>query len=339
MAGFDYSLSKVEKSSGATITQQIVELVRKNIEYQALMPGDKLPTEREMAERFAVARGTVKAAYNRLEQQEIIRTRQGSGSFVARNDALSQRVRTDSAAELVSQTIRTLVGNGFSSNDIRRLFDQCLALEPSRLIQVALIHDCPELLLDFKRQLSSLPNVSVSIFILDSVTENNVPEELLGGFDLLVIPSWHYAAVAALLPGLEDRLVEAAVTPANETLIHLTALPRDARIGLICRSHVFLSIVKGLLLSYGFQEEKILSFFEMDYTIETYFPGGIDVLISFRDAHIFTNPDFGFRNEEFLGKGGRILTFQYQVERGSLIFIEDRVRRLCALRKEVESKE
>lgn len=312
--------------TGGTLTQRVADLVTKNIELQNLMPGDKLPTERELAVALGIARGTVKAAYHLLERDNIIRTRQGSGSYVIRDEQLARKIRREKAVDILTRTVATLQELGLESGEISRLFELCLSQEPGKAARVAVIYDSAELLLDLKRQLSYLPNIMISIFITESITENQHPEELLQGYDLIVIPSDQYPRIAALLPELSERLVEAAVAPSGETLVALTALPRTARIGIICRTNLFLSRIKELLLSYGFEEENILSFFEMHYTTETYFPGGIDALISFSDAHIFTNPAFAFRNEEFLAKGGKILTMKYQFERGTLIYIEDRVR-------------
>lgn len=206
--------------------------------------------------------------------------------------------------------------------------DLCLSRQSGQTLQVAILYDNPEMLLDFKKQLSWLPGVALSIFILESITENENPEGLLSSFDLIITPSKHLEAISGLLPNLSGRVMEAAISPCHETLIQITSLPRDSRIGIICRTNVFLAAVKDILLSFGFWEDRIQSFFEMDYTTKTYFPGGIDVLISFADAHIFTNPEFEFRNEEFLAKGGRIIAFHHQIEKGTLIIIQNRVGEL-----------
>ena len=71
----DYTLVTVEKAPGVSVTNRIVELILKNIEEKNLGPGDRLPTERELAARIGVARGTVKSAYKRLEQMNLVRIR------------------------------------------------------------------------------------------------------------------------------------------------------------------------------------------------------------------------------------------------------------------------
>jgi GntR family transcriptional regulator len=49
----------------------------------ALKPGDPLPSERELAERYAVARMTVRAEVTRLAAEGMVERVQGRGTFVA----------------------------------------------------------------------------------------------------------------------------------------------------------------------------------------------------------------------------------------------------------------
>lgn len=333
----NYTLAPVNKSIPEPMIAQIVELVRTNIELESLEIGERLPTEREMAERLGVARGTVKAAYHRLEQQNMIRTRQGSGSYVVRDEQLTKKLRKEKAIDLLHKTLHTLIEMGLSTQEISHLFEALLCQQPKQLVLIAIVCSSPELLTDLRRQLSFLPGVMISIFILESITDHQDPESMLRGFDLILIPSSHFDTLSKQLKGLHSKLIEAAIAPTEKTLVHLSALPRDARIGIICQSAAFLAIVKEQLRIYGFDATCIQSFFEMDYTTETYFPGGIDVLISFNDAHIFTNPAFIYRNEEFWAKGGQTIAFQHQLERGTLIYLERQVRSLIVQNLEEES--
>lgn len=47
------------------------------------MPGDKLPTEAALAERFGVNRHTVRHGISALVEEGLVRTRRGAGAFVA----------------------------------------------------------------------------------------------------------------------------------------------------------------------------------------------------------------------------------------------------------------
>ena len=67
------------KKPADMILQQIRELISSGV----LRPGDRLPSERALAERFRVGRGHIREAINKLEFYGILRTRPQSGTEVA----------------------------------------------------------------------------------------------------------------------------------------------------------------------------------------------------------------------------------------------------------------
>lgn len=48
----------------------------------AFAPGERLPSEKELAERYAVSRMVIREAMSRLKSDELVETRQGLGAFV-----------------------------------------------------------------------------------------------------------------------------------------------------------------------------------------------------------------------------------------------------------------
>ncbi|WP_338030857.1 FadR/GntR family transcriptional regulator [Cytobacillus citreus] len=62
--------------------QVIVDQIKEYFLTEELKPGDKLPTERELASRFNVSRTSVREALRKLESKGIIEIKQGSGSFI-----------------------------------------------------------------------------------------------------------------------------------------------------------------------------------------------------------------------------------------------------------------
>lgn len=63
-------------------SQQIANQLRAAIKTGKLQPGDKLPSQPEMAKRYGVARETVKAALRQLAVEHLTVSRQGSGVYV-----------------------------------------------------------------------------------------------------------------------------------------------------------------------------------------------------------------------------------------------------------------
>ncbi|MEM8832133.1 MAG: GntR family transcriptional regulator [Cyanobacteria bacterium P01_G01_bin.19] len=62
---------------------QIAEELKSNIQQQSYLPGDKLPTEKNLADRFQVNRHTVRNAIAILKEEGLIRVDRGRGMYVA----------------------------------------------------------------------------------------------------------------------------------------------------------------------------------------------------------------------------------------------------------------
>ncbi|WP_397543678.1 phosphonate metabolism transcriptional regulator PhnF [Roseovarius salis] len=78
------------------VWKSIHDSLHRDITGQRYRPGDKLPTEAELARRFGVNRHTVRRALAALSQAGLVHARRGSGVFVAQETAdypLGRRVR------------------------------------------------------------------------------------------------------------------------------------------------------------------------------------------------------------------------------------------------------
>lgn len=78
------------------IVQQLEELLLKG----QFLAGEKLPSERELAERFAVSRPSLREAIQKLEAKGLVSRKQGGGTYV--QEKLSP-LMTDPLLNLISQ--------------------------------------------------------------------------------------------------------------------------------------------------------------------------------------------------------------------------------------------
>lgn len=90
-------LISVAPGEALPIYRQIVEQVKAAIASGLLVRGDRLPSHRDLAKELLVAPLTVKRAYDVLEQEGLVVSRRGSGTFVQATEA---DVNTDAEAEL-----------------------------------------------------------------------------------------------------------------------------------------------------------------------------------------------------------------------------------------------
>lgn len=75
-------LGDLDPDDPRTPSQQIANKLRAAILTSKLKPGEKLPSQPDLATRYGVARETIKVALRTLQAERLIVSRQGSGSFV-----------------------------------------------------------------------------------------------------------------------------------------------------------------------------------------------------------------------------------------------------------------
>ena len=73
----------LSRGGGVSLWRQIACELERAIAAGAYSPGDRLPTEAELAVRFGVNRHTVRRAMEELSGRGLVRIEQGRGSFVA----------------------------------------------------------------------------------------------------------------------------------------------------------------------------------------------------------------------------------------------------------------
>jgi len=72
----------ISRGSGVALWRQIQHKLEAEIESGRFKPGDKLPTEFELADSLNVNRHTVRRALSEMEEKGLLRVEQGRGTFV-----------------------------------------------------------------------------------------------------------------------------------------------------------------------------------------------------------------------------------------------------------------
>jgi GntR family transcriptional regulator len=84
--------ARVDRSDARPLHVQIRDILHQQIKDQILVPGDTLPTEEELQQRFGVSRSVVRQALASLADLGLIHRQRGRGSVVAAAPALRRFV-------------------------------------------------------------------------------------------------------------------------------------------------------------------------------------------------------------------------------------------------------
>ena len=94
--------------SGVPFYRQIVDQIRYGIASKRLLPGEQIPTVRDLAVQLEVNPNTVRKAYSELEILGVLDTQQGTGTFVSNkkieiNDSEKERMLGQICDELIAR--------------------------------------------------------------------------------------------------------------------------------------------------------------------------------------------------------------------------------------------
>lgn len=92
---------------GMRLSEQLADALVASIREGQLAPGDRLPTEAALMQRFGVSRTVVREALSRLKTLGLLESRQGSGAFVRHPVGETERLelRPDGSVAAVLQMV------------------------------------------------------------------------------------------------------------------------------------------------------------------------------------------------------------------------------------------
>ena len=102
-------LEVVTISDSQRVQNDIIGKIRDLINFKNLEPGDKLPAERTLSEKFEVTRSNVRDAIQKLEFYGLLKSIPQSGTFVANIGVIAMNGMIDDILRLESSDFKSLV--------------------------------------------------------------------------------------------------------------------------------------------------------------------------------------------------------------------------------------
>jgi len=103
------------------IYQQIIAEVKKAVSRGELKPGDRILSQRELAQLAQVNPNTVQRAYREMEQMGLVSTQRGQGTFISATTEMIASLRAEMAAEALQSFIAEMKGLGISQTQTLQL--------------------------------------------------------------------------------------------------------------------------------------------------------------------------------------------------------------------------
>ncbi len=104
----------IDFSTSIPIYLQIIEEFKRQIVTSALKPGDKVPSQRDLAAQIKVNANTVQRAYREMEILGLVETLRGQGTFICQNQGIVEETRKEMLTNLVDDFVRAVRALGLS---------------------------------------------------------------------------------------------------------------------------------------------------------------------------------------------------------------------------------
>ena len=102
-------LEVLTKTENQVIQKTIILGIKELINFKNLEPGDKLPSERMLSEKFGVSRSNVREAIEKLEFYGLLFSKPQSGTFVANIGVIALNGMIDDILRLEDPDFKSLV--------------------------------------------------------------------------------------------------------------------------------------------------------------------------------------------------------------------------------------
>lgn len=317
------SIYRIDPSLNIPIYRQLVDGIRAAIKKGQLTAGQKLPTVQEVTDRLGIARGTIKRVYDELELAGLIEKVQGRGTFVRYQPANSGS-RKEQAMAAIDAMFKSLEDMGLSAAEINIFLNLKLRQwsEQEASVKVAVIECNPENLSQMSDQLRAISGADVYSYLLENVRQ--YPYKLAEDFDLVVTTAEHAAYVQSVLPP-KQAMARIALRPSARFLSYILKLRPGESLGIVGYSERFCHLVYTTCKSYVEDAEVFEPITASAENELQEYLAGKDVVLVPKSFDKY----FGARAVELLrGFDGTLLDCYYEMDEGSQIYLEAKIKRL-----------
>ncbi len=184
----------LKQLSPVTLQEQLYSEVLKSINDGKFKPGDKLPTEHQLAEMFSVSRVTVRKAIQRLVNEGYVIKKHGKGSFI-KEKVFKSKLHFDNSftANCLKNNVKpstTIIENilTIGEDDLLKKL-RCKSNMFIKLVRIRKVDDVPcileiDYLPDNFKFLLSLDLTDASLTTLIENNTKNIPTKFIDNFTI-----------------------------------------------------------------------------------------------------------------------------------------------------------
>ncbi len=233
------------------VKKQIMDLIKTDV----LMVGNKMPTERELSEKLKVSRNTISTAYNELEQEGVLKSYQGRGTFVAEeaNPWKVQNIK-EKITKFVDLGFEEALETGMDADEFLEIVMQRVREKKELMSKItALYVECNiEQSRMFSKQLMDSTNMNVIPFTLDDIRNpTKETKNMMEKCQVIIATFNHVNEIVRLTKPFKKEVIGVAINVDLQTIVKIARYHEETRFGFVCMSQEFMFKARGALEKAG----------------------------------------------------------------------------------------
>lgn len=315
---------RINKDSGVPLYVQVKKQIMNLIRAGVLKVGNKMPTERELSETLKVSRNTISTAYNELEQEGVLKSYQGRGTFVAEEATpwKAQNIK-DKINKFIDLGLEEAIETGMDVDEFLEIVTQRVKEKKEIMSKItALYIECNiEQSRMFSKQLMDSTNMNVIPFTLDDIRDiSKENKEMLEKAQVIIATFNHVNEVIKLTAPFNKEVIGVAININLETIVKIARYSNDTKFGFVCISQEFMFKARGALEKAG------LGNINIQYT-NTTDTNELSKFLSNSDVAI-VSPGRYKDVEKIIGAEKEVLRFLYSLDDSSVKALKSKIMEL-----------
>lgn len=113
----------MEFNNNIPIYLQVMEIIKQDIVSGKLKPGEKMPSSRDYSYELGINFNTVARVYKELENEKILFTKRGLGTFITESKEQIEDLRYAMAKNLIATFVEGMEQLGYSKKDMIKFIE------------------------------------------------------------------------------------------------------------------------------------------------------------------------------------------------------------------------
>jgi DNA-binding transcriptional regulator YhcF (GntR family) len=303
---------------------QVKKQIMDQIKNGSLKVGSKMATERELSEKLKVSRNTISVAYNELEQEGVLKSYQGRGTFVA-EEARPWKAKSmeEKIIKFVDLGLEEALETGMNEEEFLELVTKRVKEKMELMSKITAVYvECNiEQSRMFSKELSRSTNMNViPLTVNDLKKMDDSTRETVEKSQVVIATFNHVNEVIESIQGFNKEVLGVAINADLETIVKIARYPQETKFVFICISDEFMFKIRAALEKAGLGNIDIRYTNSLDKQELRKYIDEVDIII--------VSPG-RYKDVKDLNKDNKdVIEFIYSLDEGSVKALKPRILEL-----------